>query len=134
MPTLLDVVRPVRKVVEALLQSAGWSEDDAADAGLVVTEVVQNAVEHGSRADGGELVTVRGGMVGDVLELDVEDPGSGKGPASLIDRDVTVPPPADSSRGRGLYLVHRLSEHFDRRRTATGGSVVRVCLRPAAAS
>lgn len=48
-PTVLDAVRPVRKAVEALLASVGWTEDDAADAGLVVTEIVQNAVEHGSR-------------------------------------------------------------------------------------
>ena len=48
-PTLLDVVRPVRKVVEALLQSAGWSEDDAADAMAPLIE--DGAIELGERVE-----------------------------------------------------------------------------------
>jgi hypothetical protein len=52
LPTRLEVVGPLRRVLEALLASLGWSEDDTADAGLIATEVIQNAVEHGSRNDG----------------------------------------------------------------------------------
>jgi len=132
-PTQLELVRPVRKVIEALLESLGWSEDDVADVGLVATEVIQNAVEHGSRNDGDETVDVRcaleGGGLSGALVVEVRDPGTGKGTESLLDRDVTVPPPEDSSRGRGLYLVHRMAERLQRARASGGGSVVRVRLR-----
>lgn len=132
-PTSLDHVRPLRRALEALLAAAGWSEDDVADAGLVATEVLQNAVEHGSRNDGTETVSVRCAFEGAVLTLEVSDPGSGKGPASLLQRDVTVPPPMDSSRGRGLYLVHRMSQRMARGTTPTGGSLVSVRMAPSGA-
>lgn len=133
-PTRLEVVGPLRRVLEALLASLGWSEDDTADAGLIATEVIQNAVEHGSRNDGGEEVAIRCRIDGKVVTLDVTDPGTGKGPDSLLQRDVTVAPPMDSSRGRGLYLVHRMSREMDRGRTDVGGSFVRVRMTPAEAS
>lgn len=133
-PTRLDVVGPVRRILEALLASLGWSEDDVADAGLIATEVIQNAVEHGSRNDGRETVTVACRIDGAVVTLDVTDPGTGKGPDSLLSRDVTVAPPMDSSRGRGLYLVHRMSRELDRGRAGHGGSFVRVRMSPAEAT
>ncbi len=131
-PTRLELVGPLRRILEALLASLGWSEDDVADAGLVATEVIQNAVEHGSRNDGAEVVSVRCHLDGATVTLDVTDPGTGKGPDSLLSRDVTVAPPMEASRGRGLYLVHRMSR-MDRGRTDHGGSSVRVKMTPAGA-
>lgn|GEM_PF-2370580 len=132
-PTRLELVGPLRRILEALLASLGWSEDDVADAGLVATEVVQNAVEHGSRNDGAEAVSVRCRIDGATVTLDVTDPGTGKGPESLLARDVTVAPPMEASRGRGLYLVHRMSRTMDRGRTDHGGSFVQVRMTPAQA-
>jgi serine/threonine-protein kinase RsbW len=127
-PTSLEYVRPVRKMLEGLLGGEGWSEDDVADAGLVATEVIQNAVEHGSRGDGAEAVEVQCVLGPGVLEIAVHDPGSGKGPRALLARDVVTPPPIDSSRGRGLYLVNRMSKTMERGIGPDGGSVVRVRL------
>jgi len=133
-PTSLEYVRPVRKMLEGLLASEGWGEEDVADVGLVATEVLQNAVEHGSRNDGLEAVEVRCTIRDEEIEIEVTDPGTGKGPAALLDRDVTVPPPLDSSRGRGLYLVNRMSKAMDRGLGPQGGSLVRVRFRGAEAS
>jgi anti-sigma regulatory factor (Ser/Thr protein kinase) len=117
-------------MLEALLGCEGWGEEDVADAGLVATEVIQNAVEHGSRNDGSEQVEVRCDLAAEGIVLEVSDPGTGKGPASLLARDVTVVPPVDSSRGRGLYLVHRMAERLERSTGVAGGSVVRVRMKP----
>jgi anti-sigma regulatory factor (Ser/Thr protein kinase) len=123
------MVRPVRRVLEGLLTAEGWTEDDVADVGLVATEVIQNAVEHGSRNDGAEEVVVRCALVGREVVIEVLDPGTGKGTRSLLERDVTVPPPVESSRGRGLYLVHRMARGMDRLHVEEGGSLVRVRFR-----
>ncbi len=131
MPSSLELVGPVRRIVEGLLASQGWGEEDVADVGLVATEVLQNAVEHGSRNDGAEAVRVEVVVEGAELRMDVDDPGTGKGPESLLARDVTVPPPLDSSRGRGLYLVHRMSHDLRREHRPDGGGRVRVGFRPA---
>ena len=127
LPTDLERIRPIRRCVESLLASEGWCEEDAADVGLVVTELLQNAIEHGSRGDGLESVTLRCTVPakGTVL-IDVTDPGTGKGLASLLGRDVTTPPPIDAVRGRGLFLVHRMSKSLERAGGAEGRSVVRI--------
>jgi serine/threonine-protein kinase RsbW len=133
-PTSLEYVRPVRKMLEGLLASEGWGEEDVADVGLVATEILQNAVEHGSRNDGRESVEVRCSIPAAEILIEVADPGTGKGPESLLSRDVTIAPPLDSSRGRGLYLVNRMSKAMDRCLGPAGGSLVRVRFRRGEAS
>jgi anti-sigma regulatory factor (Ser/Thr protein kinase) len=129
-PTRLEMVRPVRRMLESLLASEGWAEDDVADVGLVATEVLQNAVEHGSRGDGRESVDVLCRLVGREILLEVADPGTGKGVESLLAQDPDRPPPEDSSRGRGLYLVQRIAHGMDRVRGPRGGSLLRVRMSP----
>lgn len=130
-PTDLERIRAARKCVEGLLVSEGWGETDTADVGLVATELLQNAIEHGSRCDGREAVVLA--MTVDEagrVTIDVTDPDTGKGFAALIGRDVTVAPPIDAARGRGLFLVNRIAKLLERRRGAGGGSMVRVRLEP----
>jgi anti-sigma regulatory factor (Ser/Thr protein kinase) len=132
-PTVLEMVRPVRRLLESLLAGEGWGEDDVADVGLVATEVLQNAVEHGSRADGRESVEVRCEVSGGEVLIEVADPGTGKGVENLLRHDVDRPPPEDASRGRGLYLVHRIARRMDRLRGPAGGSLLRVRMAPGTA-
>jgi anti-sigma regulatory factor (Ser/Thr protein kinase) len=115
-------------MLEALLLGQGWGEEALEDAALVATEVVQNAIEHGSRHDGSEAVDVTLEVGSDLLVLTVCDPGTGRDVGQFLARDVSVPPDIESPRGRGLYLIHRLSACFDRQRTAAGGCLVRVRL------
>jgi anti-sigma regulatory factor (Ser/Thr protein kinase) len=124
-PTDLVFVRPVRKMLEALLYAQGWEEDDVDDAGLIVTEIVQNAVEHGSLADGEERITVTILALGDAVEIEVLDPGTGSDPALAIERDVEAPVPMDQPRGRGLFLIHRLAGQFERSLADQGGLCIR---------
>jgi serine/threonine-protein kinase RsbW len=128
-PTDLGFVRPVRKMIEALLSAQGWGEEAVADAGLIATEVLQNAVEHGSKNDGSEVVELHVALQVDAATIDVQDPGTGKGTQSLLRQDVTKPPPPDSPRGRGLFLVNRMVQTLDRSTAAGGGSLVRVRVR-----
>jgi serine/threonine-protein kinase RsbW len=130
LPTMLEMVRPVRRILESLLASEGWSEDDVADVGLVATEILQNAVEHGSRNDGREAVEVRCEVLGREVVIEVADPGTGKGVESLLLQDPERPPPEDASRGRGLYLVQRIARRMDRLRAPHGGSLLRVRMTP----
>ena len=128
-PTDLIFVRPVRKMVEGLLAGQGWVEDQIDDVALILTEVVQNAVEHGSRCDGTERVEVRVRVDADGCTLEITDPGTGKDPQIALDRDVTQPPDLTAARGRGLFLIHRLATRFERDRAGSGGLLV--CVRRA---
>lgn len=127
-PTDLAWVRPVRKMIEALLAGQGWGEDSVEDTGLVFTEVLQNAIEHGSRADGTEDVDVLCTVAAGAVTLEVTDPGTGKDPVEVLRRDVTKPAPPDQARGRGLYLVNKMADSFDRGLAEGRGCRIRVRL------
>ena len=92
----------------------------------MATEVVQNAIEHGSRNDARETVDVLCRLEVGAITLEVSDPGTGKDPRLLLARDVTLPPDLDSARGRGLFLIHRLSARFERLLNGSGGCLLRV--------
>lgn len=123
-PTNLEFVRPGRKMIEAVLYAQGWEEDDVEEAALVATELLQNAIEHGSRNDGTETARLCLGVGERAVELIVVDPGTGKDPSELIARDVTATVPLDSPRGRGLFLINRLAANFVRARDDGGGARV----------
>ena len=127
-PTHLAFVRPFRKMLEGLLAAQGWSEEEVEDAALVGTEVIQNAIEHGSKNDGTERIDARLTVEADGVVLEVRDPGTGKDPRILLEKDVARPPDLEAPRGRGLFLVHRLTARFERLRDEGGGCMVRVRL------
>ena len=124
-PSDLAFVRPVRKMLEGLLYAQGWEEDDVDDASLIVTEIVQNAVEHGSRNDGSEQIEIAIHVRRTAVDLEVRDPGTGKDPTVAVERDVTAPVPMDEPRGRGLFLINRLSIGFERSVEDEGGLLIR---------
>ena len=127
-PTSLEFVRPGRKMIEALLYAQGWEEDDVEEAALVATELIQNAIEHGSRNDGSESARIRVTVSAGTVEFVVVDPGTGKSPEDLLGRDVEAPVPLDSPRGRGLFLINRLAVDFVRARDDGGGARVQARL------
>ena len=121
-PSDLVFVRPVRKMVEGLLYAQGWQEDDVDDASLIITEIVQNAVEHGSRSDGKESILIDIHTEPRAVDMLVVDPGTGEDPQVALERDVETPPPMDDERGRGLFLIYRLAGTLERT-IATGGGL-----------
>jgi anti-sigma regulatory factor (Ser/Thr protein kinase) len=87
-----------RRVVEAAL-SAGLSPERSADVALVLSELVTNALQHGT----GTTPTVRCAVDGDQFELSVSSEASGDLPQTRRE----APRPA-ARGGRGLYIVARI--------------------------
>lgn len=127
-PSDLIYVRPVRKMVEALLLGQGWSEEQIEDAALLATEAVQNAIEHGSRRDGREFVELCVRVEEAAVDLECVDPGTGDDPREALERDPSQPVPMDQPRGRGLFLMYRIATRMDRRLAPSGGLCLRVRL------
>lgn len=89
-----------RRVAEAAL-SAGLSPERVADVALVVSELVTNAIQHGT----GTTATVRCAVYEDTLELAVSSEGSIDLPHSRRE----APGPA-AAGGRGLYMVAKIAD------------------------
>ncbi len=95
--------RAARRALSDALALAGVPAPAADDAGLVLTELLANAIQHGTpRADGSLGVAWR--VTADEIVLEVSDGG----PAP-VGRQAGGAPRGESG-GRGLLLVRALSE------------------------
>ncbi|MEC3997226.1 ATP-binding protein [Actinacidiphila sp. DG2A-62] len=106
--------RPVataRRYVGAVLSRGGWNlhPDTAADAQLVVTELVTNAAQH--TVNGPTHLDLALCPAGDLVVLvrDQDPGGISETAAGRLATDAYADPRAES--GRGLALVHALARH-----------------------
>jgi len=90
---------------------------------LVFTELVCNAIEHGC-AGPGDSVRVRWGVVSEVVELEVTDPGDCHGSLEeLFAREETDF--SETGRGAGLILVRHFMDEIDVSPVDGGGTRIR---------
>jgi serine/threonine-protein kinase RsbW len=103
----LDVQSDVADEWAALLGPLSASEDVRDRALLIATELFSNSVEHSCAYDASQSVTIRAWKLpDDGIGMQVEDTGSG------FDRlpDPDLPPDPLSEGGRGLFLLHQLTQ------------------------
>lgn len=106
-------VAPMRHQLREWLQDSGFTEDEAIDLVLAVSEAVNNSVEHAypGPARGTIEVSARIGDDG-AVHVDVTDHGQWR-----------VPPPALTTRGRGLLLMRESVDEVEIDRSANGTTV-----------
>ena len=73
------------------------------DVRLLVTELITNALRHG-RLRAGDRVSVKASIDGDVVRIEVHDPGR--------DGEVAQRAPGPRGGGYGLYLVEQLAKRW----------------------
>jgi anti-sigma regulatory factor (Ser/Thr protein kinase) len=107
-----------RSVVEDAIRT--WRVPVDADAAILLTsELVTNAVTHGTPAAGTfVLLTIACDAAG--LRVDVHD---GSGDLPVLDTSVLDDAPAEAETGRGLLLVTTLSAEWGFYRTSAGKAV-----------
>ena len=112
-PAEAHEVAPVRHQLREWLQDSELSEDEAVDLVLAVSEAVNNSVEHAypGPARGTVEVSARIGDDG-AVHVDVTDHGQWR-----------VPPPALTTRGRGLLLMRESVDEVEIDRSANGTTV-----------
>lgn len=106
-------VAPVRHQLREWLQDSGFDDDEASDLVLAVSEAVNNSVEHAYPAPARGTVEVRAQIAHDgSVGIDVTDHGQWR-----------VPPPALTTRGRGLLLMRESVDEVAINRSASGTTV-----------
>ena len=101
LPYTASSVGVARRRLIGELTDAGVYEATACDAGLVLSELISNALRHATPLPGG-LVRVSWAVGGDRIEIAVSDGGGATVP--MINN-----PAANALGGRGLGIVDRLS-------------------------
>ncbi|MDX8037199.1 ATP-binding protein [Lentzea sp. BCCO 10_0856] len=112
-PAEAHEVAPVRHQLREWLGDSELTEDEAVDLVLAVSEAVNNSVEHAYPGPAGGTIEVRAriGRYG-AVHVDVTDHGQWR-----------VPPPALTTRGRGLLLMRESVDEVEIDRTSSGTTV-----------
>ncbi len=110
-PPDLKYLPIVDDFVERFLQENGIDKSVIADIAISVSELVTNAVTHGSRSSPDESVDITIGKSGNTVTISVTDRGSGFNPNDIAD------PLADENllkeTGRGIFIVRALMDTVD---------------------
>jgi anti-sigma regulatory factor (Ser/Thr protein kinase) len=102
-----DQVAVVLERVAQFTRSQGQRDTNALL--LVVRELLINAIVHGNESKASRMTLVRVARRGEAFEVQVDDEGEGFDYETL-DLDLPDDPQSLEGRGRGLVLVHELSE------------------------
>lgn len=104
LPSRPEAASTARGTMRRLNESLQLGYERLQDLQLLVTELVTNAVRHGSRA--GERITVAVRADEDTVRVDVSDRGRGFDPERLEPSDPMAPD------GRGLTIVAALARRW----------------------
>ncbi|MEP7025518.1 MAG: ATP-binding protein [Actinomycetota bacterium] len=97
-------VAVARRRITTEMRSVGVQDDAIDDAALVITELLTNAIRHGSPLPG-RWLQVSWDMDVESVEIAVSDGGSGTRPRATR-------PSLSALGGRGLEIVETLSDHW----------------------
>jgi len=111
----------VDNFLESILREYKTEDSVIADIAISVSELVNNAVTHGQKANNGKSVTVEINHHSNKIKVSVTDNGSGFNPDELDD------PLADENLlkevGRGLFIVRSLMDTVDIQTTDQGTTI-----------
>lgn len=121
-PSDLNYLVDVDNFVEGFLREWGLDDSVVADIAISVSELVNNAVEHGSAAktspEDDRTVKVTVSKVANAIKVSVTDQGSGFDPTEIDD------PLAEENllkaAGRGIFIVRNLMDEVDIKTTPEG--------------
>jgi len=101
----MQYVRPVRHFISALCALAEYAEDETDSIALVVTEILNNSIEHGCRSVEDEVVVTMF-VTQERFQFEVLDSGKGGSSfaATALDKAGQMPD-LEEPRGRGLFLI-----------------------------
>lgn len=125
----------IRDFVEAQARALALPELAVYDLVLAANELATNVAQHGYRGQPGSLL-VQLRVVGDAVEVRIDDTAPPFDPTSAPAPDVTAPLERRAPGGLGIHMVRRMTDEL-RYRARPGGNAVTIVKRgvvPAAES
>ncbi|MFH1372917.1 MAG: ATP-binding protein [bacterium] len=121
-PASLKYLTDVDEFVEGFLRRHGAEESAIADIAISVSELINNAVAHGSASLPEQPIVVTIDRTDGLIKIGVSDPGSGFDPDSIDD------PLADENllkeAGRGIFIVRSLMDSVVIETSGRGTTVI----------
>lgn len=95
--------REVQKTIMDAVVAAGFGEHDVFAVKLALEEALINAIKHGNKLDPAKSVRIHATISPDVVDIDVEDEGSGFSRSTVP--DPTLEENLEKTSGRGILLI-----------------------------
>lgn len=112
----------IRDFVEAQARGLALGERVVYDLVLAAHELATNVMQHGYAGQPGPLaVELR--VVGDAVEIQIDDAAPAFDPTSVPPPDITVPPERRAPGGLGIYMARRMADELRYRRAPAGNQV-----------
>ena len=128
-PRLLHLVR---NLVRGYLEEAGFSRERADEVVLGVDEACTNAIRHSCGGNPNDSFRVSSRIVGQWLEIQLEDSGE-PAPPEAIGQGAAPPIPTDAESlrpgGLGVHLIHQVFDEVEFCPGPTRGNCVTMKLR-----
>jgi serine/threonine-protein kinase RsbW len=123
-PSSTEYLSTVDSYVEEALARAGIDESVIADIAISVSELVNNAIKHGNKADIAKTVEIRLSITTGELKITVLDQGNGFNINA-------VPDPIDDQNlmrevGRGIFIIKSFVDELNISRGPQGGTCVEI--------
>lgn len=123
-PSSPDKVSVVDEFLEDWLRKRGVAENTIADLAIAITELVNNAINHGNKQKGDKEVTLTLRYGDRKIEALVTDEGEGFDPNDIPD------PLAEENLlkeiGRGIFIVKSLMDEFKYESRPEGGTMISI--------
>ncbi len=104
-------LRQVESSVDNLTSELGISQDDYGKILVAAMEAVNNAIQHGNKADPAKSVEIEILLEAKSIIVIVTDEGSGFDPLKVP--DPTRPENIEEINGRGVFLMSRLADKIE---------------------
>lgn len=104
-------LRQVESSVDNLTSELGISQDNYGKILVATMEAVNNAIQHGNKADPAKSVEIEILLEGKSIVVIVTDEGSGFDPLKVP--DPTKPENIEEINGRGVFLMSRLADRIE---------------------
>lgn len=123
LPNLMFLTRPCREFVSLTLRSQGFEDEEIEDIAIVCTEAVNNSFEHASERDWHEI-EIEMEINPSKWIFRIRDEGHGR--LKQSDFEFSGAPEGYGDRGRGLFLIAKLSDRVTVRPMETGGTELEI--------
>lgn len=107
-PSKIENLRKVEKIIDEISGEFHIGEDLYGNILIAALEATNNAIMHGNKLDESKDVTIAFDLIGDILNVKVDDEGNGFDFKHIP--DPTAPENIENVNGRGIFLMEKLSD------------------------
>jgi serine/threonine-protein kinase RsbW len=104
----MNNLRIIENAIDEMTGAIGINQDNYGKILVATLEAVNNAINHGNKADPEKLVDVEIEFVNNEIRVTVSDEGEGFDPKKIP--DPTLPDNIEELSGRGVFLMTKLAD------------------------